>query len=83
MLFIWLGQEVDEGLNVSTSWSIYLFTMHTLFALILKPKNIIFVFVFFFPWKQTKKFLLMMILQVLNMVFIIETWLSIEMFVDV
>jgi hypothetical protein len=27
--------------------------------------------------------LLMMILQVLNMVFIIETWLSIEMFVDV
>ncbi len=43
--------------------------MHTLFALILKPKNIIFVIIFF-PWKQTKK-LLLMILQVLNKVFII------------
>jgi len=62
MVFIWLGEGIDEGPNVATC-----IVMHILFVLILKPKSLIFL-----AWKQIKCSQFVMILKVFNMVFIIR-----------
>jgi hypothetical protein len=73
VVFFWLGQKLNEGLDVTTWWFIDLgYNVHALFTLIVELKNFIsYLYTYIIPCKQIKYSLFVMTWWVPKMVFIV------------